>query len=301
MMANRPRFILALGVLGMVLLVVAPWAYGRAVEDFQYKLADLKEDPLYLRGMPELTVLVGVVLSALVGAMAVIARAVVRRIGPATPTESADRLPWHWWWLLVAGWGGYLLGAAVVMAGPGRIDYQGSTHLEFGAPLSAGVDVPATCRSVVGRPGEISRVTPMADGLYQIDLRNGATGNVAAWSGAPPGFVSLTDDGAARNDFEIPNVPERPAPYLQLTLADGSTQAEPPIPFVRAYDYRVTRVDERGLTGEADVLGTRFGDPYGSQTLRWVNLEIPDDPWPATIEVTVSWSCDRSNRSTGAH
>jgi hypothetical protein len=114
-------------------------------------------------------------------------------------------------------------------------------------------------------------------------------------------FVSLPDDGVPGNEFRPPNVPERPAPYIQLTFEDGTTEAQPPISFVRAYDYRVLRLEDRGLAGgEADLLGVRFADPFGSASLRWMNLEIPRDPWPAAVEVAVSWSCDRPGGSTVA-
>jgi hypothetical protein len=44
--------------------------------------------------------------------------------------------------------------------------------------------------------------------------------------------------------------------------------------------------------GKADLLGVRFADPFGSASLRWMNLEVPHDPWPAALDVAVSWSCD---------
>jgi hypothetical protein len=283
--------------LSLVLLAIAAWAFGRGAEDWHYKLADLKEDPLYLRGMPELTVVVGIVISILVGAVALIARAVRRRPGPS-PERTGGGVRWHWWFLLIAGWGGYLVGSAVVIAGGAPANYSGRIHLEFGAPISSVADVPATCRSVVGEPDRVARVVPDVDGSFQIDLRSVATGKAAGLMATLPVFVSLPSDGVPENDFQPPNVPERPLPYIQMTFEDGSTEAQPPISFVRAYDYRVVRLEDRGLAGgEVDLLGVRFADPFGSASLRWMNLEIPHDPWPAAVDVAVSWSCDRPGGS----
>jgi len=283
--------------LSIVLLAVAAWAFGRGSEDWHYKLADLKEDPLYLRGMPELAVVFGIVLSILVGAVALIAGAVRRRSGPS-PERSGGSVRWHWWFLLIAGWGGYIVGSAVVIAGGAPVNYSGSMHLEFGAPISSVADVPVTCRSVVGEPDRVARVTPDVDGVFQLDLRSVATGKAAGLMATLPVFVSLPNDGVPGNDFWPPNVPERPLPYIQMTFEDGSTEGQSPISFVRAYDYRVVRLEDRGLAGgEADMLGVRFADPFGSASLRWMNLEVPHDPWPAAVDVAVSWSCDRPGGS----
>lgn len=281
MTASRLRSILVAVALALLLVGIADWAYGRAAEDWTYRLADFKEDPLYLRGMPELSVIVGIVLSALVGALALITRAVVRRITPA-PTRTAGGLRWHWWWLLVAGWGGYVAGSAVVIAGGGPVDYRGSMYVEFGAPLGSVSDVPATCRSVVGRPELVAQVIPAVDGFVELHLRSAATGRGQAWT-------PLTNDRVPGNDFEPPNVPVRPLPYASDRGVDGPIP-RPPISFLRAYDYRPTQVTESGMSGVAELTGVRFTDLIGI----WTNLAIPDDPWPETYEFTVGWTCEVS-------
>jgi hypothetical protein len=271
------------GILSLV--VVAAVTYGHGVEEWHFKLADLHEDPLYLRGMPELTVIVGLVLSGLLYIGALVAR---RRAPAPIPARKGPR--WHWWWLLIAGWGGYIAGSAVVIAGGPSTSYPTSLHAEFGAPLGSFVDVPATCRTAVGSPGLLAEVVPAVAGFPQLTLRSVVTGK-----GPTPGFglagASFTDGRGSGNDLQIPNVPARPAPYLQMASADGSTQAEPPISFVRAYYYQVIGLEERGLTGKADLLGVRFSDPFGSASMKWMNLEMPHDPWPAAIDVRLSWSC----------
>jgi hypothetical protein len=285
MRSNRLRFILVSGALSLVLLGVAVVWYRAGAEDWRYQLAGLA-DPFLGRPAPAWSVFVGIVLSALVGALILIARAVVRRTRPA-PTRTGGGLRWHWWWLLIAGWGGYVVGSAVVLAGGGPVDYRGGMHVEFSAPLGSVVDVPATCRSVVGKPGLVAQVVPAVDGFVALDLRHVATGT--AWVRA-----SLTNDRVPGNDFEPSNVPDRPAPYLLYEFEDGSTEAQPPISFLRAYDYGVARLTESGLSGVADLTGGRFRDPYGRAMIRWENLTIPNDPWPETYRLTVSWTCNVS-------
>lgn len=270
---------------GLLLLAVAVATYGKGVEDWQFKLADLHEDPLYLRGMPELTVIVGIILSGL----AWIAGRIVRGRKPA-PTPVGGRLRWHWWWLLVAGWGGYVAGSAVVIAGGPSTTLSGNLHFEFEAPIGSAIDVPATCRTVVGKPDLVADVAPANPGFPQLTLRSSVTGS-GHLSGWPPAGASFTDGRGSGNDRQVPNVPPRPAPYIQMTLLDGSTRAEPPISFTRAYNYWVIGLEERGMAGTADLLGVRFSDPFGSESLKWVNLEMPHDPWPAAVDVRLAWSC----------
>jgi len=281
MTSSRLRSILVACALPLVLLGIAVTTYVQGAEDWRYKLADLKEDPLYLRGMPELSVIVGIVLSALVGALALITRAVVRRSRPS-PTRTGGGLRWHWWWLLIAWWGGYVAGSAVMIAGGGPVVYRGSMHVEFSAPLGSVADVPATCRSVVGQPDLVAQVIPGVDGFVELHLRSAATGRGQAWT-------PLTNDRVRGNDFEPPNVPVRPLPYASDRGVNGPIP-RPPISFVRAYDYRPTQVTESGPSGVAQLTGVRFTDHIGI----WTNLTIPDDPWPETYELTVSWTCEVS-------
>lgn len=272
----------------LVLVPIAALAFGQASVDWHYKLAGLA-DPFLGRPAPELSVILGFVLSILV----FIAVAVARRIGLASPepaTTTRARLRWHWWWLLITGWGGYLAGSAIVIAGGGPANYPTSMRVEFGSPLGSAVDVPATCRTVVGRPELVAEVVPAVGGFPQIVLRSVATG-ADSYRGLGPAQVILANDGVPGNNYEPPNVPDRPAPYIQMTAPDGSTQAQPPISFMQAYDYHAIRLEERGLTGQADLLGVRFSDPFNSAELKWMNLEMPHDPWPAAIDVTMSWSC----------
>jgi hypothetical protein len=53
------------------------------------------------------------------------------------------------------------------------------------------------------------------------------------------------------------------------------------------YDYLVTKVTESGLSGVAELTAVRWQDSWPN----WVNLTIPNDPWPPTYSLTVSWTC----------
>jgi hypothetical protein len=273
---SRRRFILTWGAVSLVLLGLAAWAYGVGAEDQRWQLAGLA-DPFLGHPAPALSVIAGIVISAMLGALVLISR----RNRPS-PTRAGGRR-WHWWWLLIAGWGGYIAGSAVMIAGSAPVVYGGTMHLEFGAPLRSVADVPATCRSVVGKPEMVAQVIPAVDALVAFDLRDGLG---SAW-----GRVALTDDHVPGNDFEPPSVPARPAPYSIYTAPDGSTMTRPAISFVRAYDYGVERLTESGLSGVAVLTAARlhFADsPY----VRWMNLTVPIDPWPETYRLTVSWTCN---------
>ncbi len=273
---SRRNVIVAGGALSLVLLGIAVWAYGLGALDWRYQLAGTA-DPFLGHPAPAVSVIGGIVLSAMLVALVLIAR----RNRPSSTRTGGLR--WHWWWLLIAGWGGYVAGSAVTIAGSAPVVYRGTMHVEFGAPLGSVADVPATCRSVVGKPELVAQVIPAVDGLVAFDLRDGLG---SAW-----GRTSLTNDRVPGNDFEPPNVADRPAPYSIYTAPDGSTMTRPAISFVRAYDYRVARMSESGLSGVADLTAARlhFAD---SRYVRWVNLTIPNDPWPETYELTVNWTCN---------
>lgn len=77
-----------------------------------------------------------------------------------------------------------------------------------------------------------------------------------------------------------------------MTAYGGRLEAHPPIGFLQAYDFQVARSVESGSSGLVTMEGVRFKDPFGSADVRWVNLVIPDDPWPETFVFTIDWTCD---------
>jgi hypothetical protein len=290
-MPSRLQTVLLSTLVVAVLALIGVWAFGQGLQDWRYQLAGLA-DPFLGRPAPVLSIIAGLLLSGLITG-AVLA---VRRRG--RPMESSshrvDRAV-GWWWVLAAGWSGYVLGGASVIAQGGPVDYAGRVRLEFGAPLNAVTNVAASCRSVVGQPGLIAEVTPAVDGVHRIDLRSVAIGRPRAAGDVIPPDASLMNDGVPGNDFAPPNVPDRPPAHLEVRLDDGTTRNEPALTFVRAYDYQVERFLETGLSGEVELLGTRFEAPAADSSVRWVDLTLPNDPWPETYRLTVSWTCDRAS------
>jgi hypothetical protein len=265
---------------------IAVLAFRQATIDMRYELAGLA-DPFLGRPAPGWSIGIGVVLT-LVGVIVLVV--VAARTRPHGSPDAQDRRsPWRWGAVLVAGWIAYAAGAATIAAGSGSLLAGGTVRLEFGAPLSSTADVPVSCRLVVGDPGAVAVVTPQAQDVPMLDLRNPATGATFPW--ASPAHALASHGSMAGPSFTPPNVPERPAPYLQVTAPDGTVRTDPPLTFLRAYDYRVLEVSESGLSGSARIQGTRFADPYGGSGLEYVDLEIPNDPWPPTFELTMRWTC----------
>jgi len=270
----------------LVAVLVAALAFQQATVDMRYQLADLA-DPFLGRPAPGWSIGIGIVLT-LAGGIAISVASALRR-PERSQTTSDHRSTWRWSTVFVAGWVAYAAGAATIAAGSGSPTYGGTVHLEFGAPLDSTADVPVSCRLVVGDPDAVAVVTPQAQDVPMLDLRSAATGASYPWASPAPALAS--HGSAARPPFTPPNVPERPAPYLQVTAPDGTVRTDPPLSFLRAYDFWVLEVTESGLSGSARIQGTRFADPYGGSGLEYVNLEIPNDPWPPTFELTMRWTC----------
>ena len=282
MTSSRLQSILAWATLFLVLVGIAVFTYGHGVADWRYQLADLKEDPLYLRG-PGFTVIGGIVISAVVGVLALITKAVVRRIRPS-PTRTGGGLRWRWWWLLTAGWGGYFAGIAVATAGGGPILRPGTMRLELGAPLGTVFDVPATCETVPGKPAVVASIVADDDRLPSLQVLDRVTGAPRRDGLA---FIDVAWTGWEQ-PIAIPGLPDRP-PIYGIHLSDPATgdlriEAEA-IPFLRAYGYQPVDNQVSGGSGTAHFLAGR-----GRVSL-YRDL-IVDDPWPDSYELTVRWTCD---------
>ncbi len=287
-MRSRLRLVVACAVLTAPLVYVAAVTFGQAQVDWRYKVAGLA-DPFLGRPAPEMSVIIGLALTVIIG-LAALATGLVRWTMTASTDLAGRVLGWSWLLLLIAGWGGYVTGGATVIAAGGPIEDRVNVHWEFGAPLNSAADVPGTCRTVVGQPETVAEVHLAVLGLPDIYLRDVVSGTPVPLVGSAP----WTDAGGYPEGsavFEPANVPERPRPYL---VAGGAPQQ--PISFVRAYNYRVTKINDSHLSGTAYLTGTRFNDPYGgSDSLYWVDLTIPNDPWPPTYDLTVSWTCQASS------
>ena len=266
--------------------VIVLWAFPRAIEDWQFQLAG-KADPFLGRPAPGVTILLGVVASIVVLGVVVAMR------------HSGRQGVIRTWWILplIAGWVAYGSGAALTLAGGGQVAYAGTLQYELGAPVAHSATVPAVCRTPVGKPTALAEVrptigssSPAVGGLPMLALRDAATGALGRSGASAVPIASGLGDGSVIAPYEIPSLPDRPRPYLE-TRGDGATRSEPPIGFLAAYDYAITSLDDRGLSGVANIVATRWEDPYDGGGLRWVNLRIPDDPWPDSFELTIAWSC----------
>jgi hypothetical protein len=275
-------------VIGVACLLIAYVAFGQAITDYRYQVAGLA-DPFLGRPAPAVTIVIGLLLTA--GGVGLLfgVPAYHRRLSGPAPLEAAGGAPLRWGWLLVAGWVAYAIGAGTVLGGSGSPTLGGTVHAEFGTPLDSTADVPVACRLVAGEPQVVAIITPEAQGMPVLDLRSPATGAALTWAGPVPAIATLPY--ASRPPFEPPNVPEREAPYRQFPVYGGTVTEEPPIGFLEAYEYRVLELAESGLSGTARLEGTRFKDPYGGGDLKWMNLEVPNDPWPPTIDLTMAWAC----------
>jgi hypothetical protein len=287
-MHSKLRLLVVCAVLAPPLVYVAVLAFGQAQVDWRFKVAGLA-DPLLGHPAPEMTVIIGLALTVTIG-LAALATGLVRWTMKAATDRAGRVLGWSWLLLLVAGWGGYATGAATIVAAGGPVYDHASMHWEFGAPLNSAADVSGTCRTVVGQSETVAEVHPGVLGLPVIYLRDVVSGTPEPLVGAAPWMdAGAFPEGTAV--FEPANVPERPKPYLVVAGAPGQ-----PTSFVRAYNYRATKVEDSHLSGTAHLTGTRFKDPYGgSDSLYWVNLTIANDPWPATYELTVSWTCQATS------
>jgi len=282
---QRLRSILVAGALTLGVAAVAILAFRHGSEDWRYQLAGLA-DPFLGRPAPGTTIALGVVISVL---WLVVMAVIRRRRRAEVPGYRAHLRDGRW--LLIAGWAGFAVGGAVVIAQGGAVDRMGTMHVRFGAPLDSSADIPATCRSVVGEPDLVAVVSPTVERFFDVTLRNVATGDI--WGPLPTVLVTQGDDGKADNDFEPPNVPVRPAAYMEGTAPGGGLEAHLPIGFLQAYDFQVARFVASGSSrGLVTLEGVRWKAPLDSADVRWVNLVLPDDPWPEAFEFTIEWTCD---------
>ncbi|HEX7497844.1 MAG TPA: hypothetical protein VF344_05200, partial [Candidatus Limnocylindrales bacterium] len=142
-MQSKLRLVVACAVLTPPLVYVAVWTFGQAQVDWRYKLAGLA-DAFLGRPAPEMSVVIGLALTAIIG-VAALATGLVRWTMTAETDLAGRVLGWSWLLVLIAGWGGYVTGGATVVAAGGPIDARANMHWEFGTPLNSAADVPGTC------------------------------------------------------------------------------------------------------------------------------------------------------------
>jgi hypothetical protein len=176
-------------VIVVACLVIAYVAFGQATTDFRYQVSGLA-DPFLGRPTPVVTIVIGLVLTAVaVGLLFGVPS--YRRLSRPASDAAAGGVPLRWGWLLVAGWVAYAVGAGTVLGGSGSPTLGGTVHAEFGTPLDSNTDVPVACRLVAGEPQVVAIVTPAAQGLPVLDLRNPATGAALTWVEPVPAISTL--------------------------------------------------------------------------------------------------------------
>jgi hypothetical protein len=283
-------------VLAIVSLAIAAVAVYRAIEDWRFQLAGLA-DPFLGRPSPGVTMIIGALIS-----IVILGGALLRSRPRARVTKSIVVLP------VLAFWGAYGLGAAMTVIGGGRSTYPGTLTYNFGPVIDHRVTVQADCHTPVGKPFVLSDVRPSIGqatgaigGLPMLRLRHEATGA----SGRPDGMAEPVAFGLGDQPlppYPVPGMTDRPRPYLVVTSDDGTPRSDPPIDFLRAYDYRVSSIDDVGMSGTATLHAERWTDPFGAGGgLRWVDLVIADDPWPMSFDLSVAWICDSATAGGRPH
>jgi hypothetical protein len=278
----------ALIIVGAVIVAVA---VPRAVEDWSYQLAGLA-DPFLGRPAPGVTIIIGGIVSAVLLVVGLIR---------ARPRRWAIGSIFAWPVLLF--WAAYGAAAAATVAGGGQSTYAGTLVYDFRPAIDHEATVPATCHTPVGKPSVLSDVRPSTDdptaavgGLPMLWLRHEATGGRARTGEMAEPIRLALGDGRTLPPYPVPGTSDRPRPYLEVTMGDGTDVTEAPIDFLQAYAYRIAAIDDRGLSGTATLQAERWPDPYDPNGgLRWVDLVIEDDPWPISFQVSVAWTCGQAS------
>ncbi len=266
-------------VLVAALVLLSPlalWAGAIGVIDFRYQLAGLA-DPFLGRPAPGVSIIVGAILSLAFAGLAVGLQRLWRSSGGEGPGLGR-------WWLLVpvVAWTGYFGGAASVVAAGGPTAYAGTLTLDFGQPVASSVEATVSCRSVVGQPLSIAELRTSG---VDISLRNLATGDekwlpAVNWDYRPDSTVSL-----------VPPPARGRLPILQQMLdGRGGILIEEQRGFYGAYMAVVQGHTDSGLKGSLALHLSREEFP-DDKWVRYLNVTVPDDPWPAEVDVTASWKC----------
>lgn len=271
-----------LAVSGAGAAFLAWWAFPRAIEDWRFQLAGLA-NPWLGRPAPGATIILGLIVSAL----AIVIALDGRRRGHVVPSILLAPL--------AAGWLAYAAGTGVILASGGQQDYPGQMDYTFSGAIDHAETLDATCRTPVGERTVLAVVEPdvrskvAVGGLPIINLRHPATGERID-GGDFQRFEMNERDGTVLPPFSIPSLGDRPLPYMEVIIGPDQIEREPPIGMMDAYDYVLESVEDAGMSGSAVLRATRWEVLDGGE-VGWVNLRIPDDPWPESFTLSVAWSC----------
>lgn len=260
-------------------IALAVWAFPRAIEDWRFQLAGMA-NALFGRPDPVGSIVLGLVVTGLAVVVAIDGRrrghAIARHI--LTP--------------LVVGWLAYAAGTGLVLASGGQAAYPGSLEYTFSEGIDHTETLAAVCRSPVGQRTLLADVDPdvlqrtSVRGLPVMSLRHPATG--APFGPDVERFELF--DGTILQPFAIPSLAARPEPYMEVIVGPDEGERQPPIGVMDAYDFALESIDDAGMTGSAVVSAKRWHAVEGGE-VRWVDLAIPDDPWPETFSLAIAWKC----------
>lgn len=280
---TRPTDLARLALAAGASALLALWAFPRAIEDWRFQLAGLA-NWFFGRPAPAATLLLGFIVTFI----AVIATVDARRRG--RHIASILLAP------LAVGWLAYAAGSGLVLASGGQTIYPGRLHYTFTGSIDHAEVLTATCRTPVGQRAVLADVDPAVEspvavgGLPVIGLRHPATGEPIPGGPEVERFDISPADGTVISPFTIPSLGARPLPYMEVIADPGRVEREPPIGFMHAYDYVLESFEDAGMAGSA-VLAARRWTALDEGEVRWVNLTIPDDPWPETFTLTIAWTC----------
>ena len=275
-----------IAITAVLAIVAAAWAFPHAYDDWRYQFAGLS-NPVMGRPTPALTIAFGLVMSAVV----IVTAVYVRRRGAGSSLFLAP---------LAVGWLAYAAGTGLVVAGGGQVLHPGQLRYTFSGGIEHTETLAAICSSAVGHPDLIADIEPDVDrrpavqGLPVISLRHPATSLL--WDAGPDvhRFEIDRSDGSVPPPFEIAALGNRPLPYMEEVSGPEPGQRQPPIGMMDAYDFVVVSAGEDGMTGQAMLDARRWHEPEGGE-VRWVDLTVPDDPWPESFDLAVSWTCDSAS------
>lgn len=259
-------------------VVLGAMVFFKGAADYRYALADLKEDPLYLRG-PGPSIVIGVVASVVLLFVGIVIPAIhrdnQRAAGGRVVTPTSPVIAALGWVLVVAGgWGGYALGAVATVAAGGPAEHPGTMRLEIGAPLFASAEAAARCRTPPGQPRVVAILTSEAAGL-RVQLLDPVTG-------APQRYPAPT--GVWVSSF----TPSSAGGAIGWTSTRNGTVFErPPAGSLDTYLYNVTSADVGERSGRLVVSAERSQVYSGG-----VNEVIPGGGAPGTLTLALSWTCD---------
>jgi hypothetical protein len=117
------------------------------------------------------------------------------------------------------------------------------------------------------------------------------TGAPVRWPTPGSAVIERLQGSPEEQDVAIAGLPDRPSIYslslgVKTPMQPALSVMEHPLSFFRVYDYRPIRADISASGGTARFEASRTYAPMVVDAL------VPNDPWPESFALTVSWTCD---------